>query len=139
MNRYVCVLPSTVIHCRLSAESLRFMWPTCGLKLASFDVGCTGNTSSRFKHPSRVARSLHASRVTTWSFTSVLPYIFVDIICLSLTRRVGFFCYSILCLCIYTHLYVLTYVKGKAIPLQVWTGPEGSRRLRLPDFKTIGT
>jgi len=27
---------------------------------------------------------------------------------------------------------------GKAIPLQAWTGPEGSRRLRLPDFKTIG-
>jgi len=30
-------------------------------------------------------------------------------------------------------------VKGKSIPLQAWTGPEGSRRLRLPDFKTIGT
>jgi hypothetical protein len=30
-------------------------------------------------------------------------------------------------------------VKGKAIPLQAWTGPEGSRRLRLPDFKTVGT
>jgi len=29
--------------------------------------------------------------------------------------------------------------KGRAIPLQSWTGPEGSRRLRLPDFKTIGT
>jgi len=29
--------------------------------------------------------------------------------------------------------------EGKAIPLQAWTGPEGSRRLRLPDFKTIGT
>jgi hypothetical protein len=29
--------------------------------------------------------------------------------------------------------------KGKAIPLQAWTGPEGSRRLRLPDFKKIGT
>ena len=29
--------------------------------------------------------------------------------------------------------------KGKAIPLQAWTDPEGSRRLRLPDFKTIGT
>jgi hypothetical protein len=27
----------------------------------------------------------------------------------------------------------------KAIPLQALTGPEGSRRLRLPDFKTIGT
>jgi hypothetical protein len=29
--------------------------------------------------------------------------------------------------------------KGKAIPLQAWTGPEGSRKLRLPDFKIIST
>ena len=29
--------------------------------------------------------------------------------------------------------------KGKEIPLQAWTGPEGSKKLRLPDFKTIGT
>jgi len=29
-------------------------------------------------------------------------------------------------------------VKGKAIPLQAWTGPEGSRRSRLPDFKIAG-
>jgi len=29
--------------------------------------------------------------------------------------------------------------KGKAIPLQAWTGPEGSRRLRPPDFKIFGT
>jgi len=28
---------------------------------------------------------------------------------------------------------------NKAIPLQAWTGPKGSRRMRLPDFKTIGT
>ena len=26
--------------------------------------------------------------------------------------------------------------KGKAIPLQAWTGPEGSRKLRFPDFVT---
>jgi hypothetical protein len=30
-------------------------------------------------------------------------------------------------------------VKGRAIPLQALTGPEGSRKLRLPDFKTLGT
>ena len=30
-------------------------------------------------------------------------------------------------------------VANKAIPLQAWRGPEGSRRLRLPDFKTIST
>jgi len=29
--------------------------------------------------------------------------------------------------------------KAKAIPVQTWTGPEGCRMLRLPDFKTIGT
>jgi len=27
----------------------------------------------------------------------------------------------------------------RTIPLLAWTGPEGSRRVRLPDFKTIGT
>ena len=26
--------------------------------------------------------------------------------------------------------------KGKAVPLQAWTDPEGSRKLRLPDFVT---
>jgi hypothetical protein len=29
--------------------------------------------------------------------------------------------------------------KGIAISLQAWTGPEGSRMLRLPDFKIIST
>ena len=26
--------------------------------------------------------------------------------------------------------------KGKAVPLQAWTGPEGSKKLRFPDFVT---
>jgi len=30
------------------------------------------------------------------------------------------------------------YGKGRAITVQAWTVPEGSRRLRLLDFKTIG-
>jgi hypothetical protein len=30
-------------------------------------------------------------------------------------------------------------VKAKAIPLQAFTGPEGSRKLRIPDLKTIAT
>ena len=36
-------------------------------------------------------------------------------------------------------IFPLSKGKGKAIPLQAWTGPEGFTRLRLPDFKTIGT
>jgi hypothetical protein len=30
-------------------------------------------------------------------------------------------------------------VKAKANPLQAWTGPEGSRRLRVSDYTTICT
>ena len=36
-----------------------------------------------------------------------------------------------------THFFLCG--KGKAIMLQAWTGPEGFRRLRLPDFKTAFT
>jgi hypothetical protein len=28
------------------------------------------------------------------------------------------------------------YEKGKAVPLQAWSGPEGSRKLRFPDYIT---
>jgi len=32
---------------------------------------------------------------------------------------------------------LLSHVKkGKAVPLQTWTDPEGSRKLRFPDFVT---
>jgi len=26
--------------------------------------------------------------------------------------------------------------KGESVPLQAWSGPEGSRKLRFPDFMT---
>ena len=38
-----------------------------------------------------------------------------------------------------TQLLVSFKLQGKEIPLQTWTSPEGSRRLRLPDFETVGT
>ena len=28
------------------------------------------------------------------------------------------------------------YIKAKAVPLQAWSGPEVSRKLRFPDFMT---
>ena len=36
----------------------------------------------------------------------------------------------------YQDVQVVTVVKGKAVPLQAWSGPEGSRKLRFPDFMT---
>jgi len=35
--------------------------------------------------------------------------------------------------------FALLIGKGKAILANVYSGPEGSRMLRLPDFMTIGT
>ena len=34
------------------------------------------------------------------------------------------------------NLVVLLEIKGKAVPLQAWSGPQGSRKLRFPDFTT---
>jgi hypothetical protein len=35
------------------------------------------------------------------------------------------------CVCMMAHR------KGKAVPLQAWGGPEGSRKLSFPDFLTV--
>jgi hypothetical protein len=42
-------------------------------------------------------------------------------------------------LSVLAEIWYTSKINGKAIPLQVWTGPEGSRRLRLPDFMTFIT
>jgi len=38
--------------------------------------------------------------------------------------------------CNFNDPYTSEKKKGKAVPLQAWTGPEGSRKLRFPDFVT---
>jgi len=45
-----------------------------------------------------------------------------------------FRCHANVIECTYTNLD--STVKDKAVPLQAWTGPEDSRKLRLPDFVT---
>jgi len=37
----------------------------------------------------------------------------------------------------YIYMYIHTYLHiCKAVPFQAWSGPEGSRKLRFPDFMT---
>jgi len=33
-------------------------------------------------------------------------------------------------------MYLVIHVKGKSVPLQAWSGQEGSRKLGFPDFVT---
>jgi len=47
--------------------------------------------------------------------------------------------YGIITVAYKNYLELVHKLKGKAIPLQAWTGPEDARRLRIPDFKTIST
>ena len=35
--------------------------------------------------------------------------------------------------------YILGTDLAKAVPVQAWTGPEGSKRLTLSDFKTLSS
>jgi len=39
-------------------------------------------------------------------------------------------------LCLRTAVGVFKHKKGKVVPLQTWIGPEGSRKLRFPNFMT---
>jgi hypothetical protein len=32
--------------------------------------------------------------------------------------------------------YLKRMIKGKAVPFQAWSGPEGSMKFRFPDFMT---
>ena len=47
-----------------------------------------------------------------------------------------------MCVCVYMYMYMCIYIyiyiyKGKAVPLQAWSGLEGSRKLRFPDIMTM--
>ena len=44
--------------------------------------------------------------------------------------------YIYMCVCVCVCVYIYIYIKGKAVPLQAWSGPEVSRKLRFPDFIT---
>ena len=52
-------------------------------------------------------------------------------------HRVCFFSSEFICVANPT--VHLDKIRSKAAPVQAWTGPEGSRSLRLPDFKIIRT
>jgi len=43
------------------------------------------------------------------------------------------------CACGHVAEWEVKYEIKKAIPIEAWTSPLGSRMFRLPDFMTIGT
>ena len=42
---------------------------------------------------------------------------------------------GLMVVCVYMYVYIYIYIY-KAVPLQGWSGPEGSRKLRFPDYMT---
>jgi len=87
---------------------------------------------------------IHLCRIKTWHFSSRYlqasdyehlsnPFSSLTVKCTDLTKLSQQLKSSL------QHVNTIPQVKGKAIPLQAWAVPEGSRRLRLPDFQTIST
>jgi hypothetical protein len=80
---------------------------------------------------SHIFLTLHNSRY-------VIGYFNIIKFCYSISLKRLFFlvvCVRWLCL---RKIYPSYKSKGKANPLQVYTGPEGSSKLKLPNFRTIG-
>ena len=56
---------------------------------------------------------------------------------LSIAWNILFFFFFMDVMTVFRKIYWFVHnVKGKAVPLQAWSGPDGSRKLRFPDFMT---
>jgi hypothetical protein len=85
----------------------------------------------------------HNFNIILYSILKFLNFIF----CFRVSDKfpANFYLTLAVCMFLFSNLYwpiALVFIskgEGKAIPLQAWKGPENSRRLRLPDFMTIGT
>ena len=51
-------------------------------------------------------------------------------------RNVNRVCHTLKSSVFMSFIYYYLLKKSKAVPLQAWSGPEGSRKLRFPDFMT---
>ena len=75
----------------------------------------------RSKPPTAVSSKIEIMRFTQYNTTIRNAGIFITskVFCFSFSSTIDYIC-----------------KKGKAVPLQAWSGPECSRKLRFPDFMT---
>ena len=90
----------------------------------------------RPSHPSRKrsagCQALKKTYLTTASLHSLAVSSYMQICRMPIAKNPKRACFiAIILCCLHRKL------KGKSVPLQAWSGPEGSRRLRFPDFMTM--
>jgi len=83
----------------------------------------------RLKHNICLSTHWWTNSYINWYFINALIYIYIFFVLdgkihiLATTQRDG--------------PYEKSYTKGKSVPLQAWSGPEGPKKLRFPDFVTM--
>ena len=145
----------------LSADT-RWRWAVCSaphtFSLDTVPTDWTAgllNTVFRFVCDKRLEATPLLSQISTWPLPSMSLPNHASLHILSLDTCMFWTTDSVLiyviykqrkctlkvpvCMWLYTGCTKNTFSIGKTFPLQAWTSPEGSRRLRHPDFKTVGT
>jgi len=91
---------------------------------------------------------LFSNSLTAWSFRNhrdkvphttikkMVEFTFWNIWILSFSRKLNLGLGSTLEIMLTNRTLMNIICKGKAVPLQAWNGPEGSTKLRFPDFMT---
>jgi hypothetical protein len=82
---------------------------------------------------------LHAFITSYLSFFIVFTILSISFLSFISILFLSYFLFVCFLVISFYYFAVYSVKKSKAIPLQTWTGPQDSRRLRFPDFKTVGT
>ena len=91
-------------------------------------VPCVSHQESAFQSPMVIICITFSNKKFRCFYSTLLLVVTINIEYF-LKRHLAIGLYNVYRMC-------SLWGKSKAVPLQAWTGPEGSRKLRLPDFVT---
>ena len=103
-------------------------------------IECDLETSRMRRHWPALGPAPRGNKCVRWWFGWTETH--SALVCLCLTGYMPLHCSNLLLIndslfdTVHSELLSLLLKKDKSVPLQAWSGPEGSRKLRFPDYVT---